>query len=94
MSELPRCEVSQAHPEIEFVFVHDCKKWSRAAEGEGNDDRFLVDDPAQRRSLPLDGPGRSGWVWIGEPGRTIHPSIHCTRCGAHGFWTDGEWRPV
>ncbi|EKT83035.1 hypothetical protein Mbo4_018 [Rhodococcus phage Mbo4] len=37
--------------------------------------------------LPL---GDSGWRIVNE--NTISPSILCHNCGAHGFWTDGEWR--
>lgn len=25
---------------------------------------------------------------------TITPSVHCTTCGAHGFITDGRWKPA
>ncbi len=83
-ASLPRCEVGD---ENTFVFVHDCLTYL----GETTE---LSPDPASRRSLPLSSSGHSGWVWIGEPGRTIHPSIDCGRCGTHGFWIDGEWRAV
>ncbi len=78
----PRCEVGGDRT---FVFVHDCLRY------EGNE---LVPDPGDRRELPLEIGGsnpQAGWVWIGAPGDTIHPSINCTRCGTHGFWRDRVW---
>jgi hypothetical protein len=36
--------------------------------------------------------GPNGWQWTKDGGLT--PSIHCHRCGTHGFW-DGDtkgWR--
>ncbi len=88
---IPRCEVDSTSPTESFVFIHDCLTYLSSKPGSPT---HPVGDPDQRRALPLDGPGRSGWVWIGEPGKTIHPSIDCRRCGTHGFWIDGEWRPV
>lgn len=76
----PRCEPVD---EKRFLFVHDCH------------DLDLVDGtlkqtptPGDTRYLPL---GERGWSWVGEPGQTLTPSIHCERCGTHGFWTDGQW---
>ncbi len=86
---IPRCEVNAKSPHNSFIFVHDCLTYLSVRPGDPP-----IPNPAERRVLPLDIPGRSGWVWIGEPGATIHPSIDCSRCGTHGFWTDGEWRPV
>lgn len=83
----PRCEVSDK-PDS-FVFIHDC-----LTHIDGEAAQRLTPPPADRRVLPLEGLGRRGWVWIGEPGKTIHPSIDCSRCGTHGFWIDGEWRSV
>jgi hypothetical protein len=83
---VPRCEIGD---EDTFVFVHNCLTYLN---GEAlQHPTPLVGD---RRSLPLEGLGRPGWAWVGEPGKTIHPSIDCRRCGTHGFWIEGEWRPV
>lgn len=83
----PYCMVDENHPEMNFIFVHDCLTYL----DEGSELTPLADE---HRALPLEGVGRRGWVWVGEPGKTIHPSIDCGRCGTHGFWIDGEWRPV
>lgn len=29
---------------------------------------------------------------LDEATDTISPSLHCTACGTHGFWTNGAWR--
>lgn len=63
-----------------FRFVHDCLMHDGT-----------TPHPDESRSLPL---GADGWTWVGEPGLTIQPSIHCLRCGTHGFWRDGEWVPA
>lgn len=78
----PQCETVDGRS---FLFIHDCLRY------EGKE---LVPDLGERRELPLELGGESpqaGWVWIGTPGDTIHPSIHCTRCGTHGFWRDRAW---
>ena len=82
---VPRCEVVD---EDRFMLVHDCH------------DLDLVDGKLQQtptpgdvRYLPLQTETRqAGWSWVGEPGQTITPSIHCERCGTHGWWRDGAWQ--
>lgn len=46
--------------------------------------------PVDRRTLPLN--HATGWWW--ESDDTLMPSIHCHRCGTHGWWRDGQWVPV
>lgn len=29
---------------------------------------------------------------VSADGRTVSPSILCSRCQTHGFFTDGQWR--
>jgi hypothetical protein len=35
--------------------------------------------------------GTEGWQWTGDD--TLHPSVHCTSCGTHGWWRGGGWVP-
>jgi hypothetical protein len=88
MSELPvpRCEPVD---DERFLFVHNCLHFDMV-----DGALKLVTAPADPSYLPLEREGVSGWVWIGEPGATIHPSINCSRCKTHGFWRDGAWQPV
>jgi hypothetical protein len=65
-----------------FLFIHDCFD-SQRVDGQV----VQVPDPQSKRYLPL---GEGGWVWTSD-GQSILPSIHCQRCGAHGYWTNGEW---
>lgn len=77
---VPRCEVVD---EVRFMFVHDCH------------DLDLVDGKLQQtptpgdvRYLPL---GPEMWLWNTDH-TSITPSIHCERCGTHGWWRDGAWQ--
>jgi len=44
----------------------------------------------ERRTLALS--RAMGWWWESE--NTLMPSIHCQRCGTHGWWRDGQWVPA
>lgn len=41
--------------------------------------------------LPL---GPDKWQLVQADPLTVTPSIHCLRCGTHGFITDGKWVPA
>lgn len=45
----------------------------------------------RRTFLPLS--RERGWRWTDEG--DLMPSVHCTTCGTHGWWTSFEgWQPV
>lgn len=88
----PRCALGDDRT---FVFIHDCLEWQPP--DADHPERWLSPTVAEERRLPLEIGGsdpQAGWVWVGVPGDTIHPSIHCTRCGTHGFWRDRTWVSV
>lgn len=55
------------------------------------------------RCAPVDKPDE-GWIgdilntkdWkiVQREPLTVEPSVHCLRCGTHGFITHGEWQSV
>lgn len=46
--------------------------------------------PVHSGTLPLN--HETGWWWADDD--TLMPSIHCHRCGTHGWWRNGQWEAV
>lgn len=44
-----------------------------------------------RGQLVDSGLDNNRWTWDSAT-NTVTPSLHCLRCGLHGFWTNGAWR--
>jgi hypothetical protein len=68
---------------VHFWWFHWC--WYYLGPGGSRVDRV------RETMLPVG--GEKGWAY--DPAAdTVHPSILCNRCGTHGFWVNGKWRPA